>query len=116
VSAEVLTGCDIGFPYGLRPGRGQHDALDALSVGMNRAKLNWVVDAVIERFFDTVDHDWLLRFVAHRIGDLRFMPLIRQWLRAGVMEDGSIKENVGGHAAGCGDLAIFGKHLSALCI
>lgn len=90
----------IGFSYGFRPGRGQHDALDALAVGMDRAKVNWVVDADIERFFDTVDHDWLLRFVAHRIGDPRVMKLIRQWLRAGVMEDGSIKETLEGTPQG----------------
>jgi group II intron reverse transcriptase/maturase len=90
----------VGFSYGFRPGRGQHDALDALAVGMDRAKVNWVVDADIERFFDTVDHDWLLRFVAHRIGDPRVMKLIRQWLRAGVMEDGSIKETLEGTPQG----------------
>lgn len=90
----------VGFSYGFRPGRGQHDALDSLAVGMDRAKVNWVVDADIERFFDTVDHAWLLRFVAHRIGDPRVMKLIRQWLRAGVMEDGSIKETLEGTPQG----------------
>ena len=91
---------DAGFSYGFRPGRGQHDALDPLAVGMDRAKVNWVVDADIERFFDTVDHEWLLRFVAHRIGDPRVMKLIRQWLRAGVMDDGSIKETLEGTPQG----------------
>ena len=90
----------LGFSYGFRPGRGQHDALDALAVGVDRAKVNWVVDADIERFFDTVDHDWLLRFVAHRIGDPRVMKLIRQWLRAGAMEEGSVKETLEGTPQG----------------
>jgi len=90
----------LGFSYGFRPGRGQHDALDTLAVGMDRAKVNWVVDADIERFFDTVDHAWLLRLVAHRIGDPRVLRLIRQWLRAGVMDDGSIKETLEGTPQG----------------
>ena len=80
----------LGFSYGFRPGRGQHDALDALAVGIDRTTVNWVLDADIAGFFDTVDHAWLIRFVEHRIGDRRVVRLIRKWLKAGVMEDGQV--------------------------
>ena len=59
----------LGFSYGFRPGRGQHDALDALAVGITRTKVNWILDADISKFFDTVNHEWLIRFLEHRIGD-----------------------------------------------
>jgi group II intron reverse transcriptase/maturase len=78
----------LGFSYGFRPGRSQHDALDALAVGIDRARVNWILDADIAGFFDTVSHDWLIRFVEHRIGDRRVLCLIRKWLKAGVTEDG----------------------------
>src|SRR5665213_2946295 len=77
----------LGFSYGFRPGRGQHDALDALAVGIDRAKVNWVLDADIAGFFDTVDHDRLIEFVEHRIGDQRVIRLIRKWLKAGVTDE-----------------------------
>jgi len=77
----------LGFSYGFRPGRGQHDALDALAVGINRCKVNWVLDSDIAGFFDAVDHEHLMRFVEHRIADPRVSRLIRKWLKAGVMED-----------------------------
>ena len=77
----------LGFSYGFRPGRSQHDALDALAVGIDRTKVNWIVDADIARFFDTVSHEWLLRFVELRIGDPRVIRLIGKWLQAGVLED-----------------------------
>lgn len=77
----------LGFSYGFRPGRGQHDALDALAVGITCMKVNWVLDADVSRFFDTVSHDWLIRFVEHRIGDPRIIRLIRKWLKAGVTEE-----------------------------
>ena len=80
----------LGFSYGFRPKRGQHDALDALAVGITRTKVNWILDADISRFFDTVNHTWLRRFLEHRIGDRRVIRLISKWLRAGVMEDGTI--------------------------
>ncbi|WP_413187268.1 group II intron reverse transcriptase/maturase [Paraburkholderia sacchari] len=81
----------LGFSYGFRPGRGQHDALDALATGIARTSVNWILDADISRFFDTVDHEWLIRFVEHRIGDQRVIRLIRKWLKAGAMEDGVIE-------------------------
>ena len=80
----------LGFSYGFRPGHSQHDALDALAVGIGARKVNWVLDADIAGFFDAVSHDWLLRFVEHRIGDRRVIRLIRKWLKAGVMEDGQV--------------------------
>ena len=80
----------LGFSYGFRPGRGPHDALDALMVGITSRKVNWILDADIRSFFDTVSQDWLIRFVEHRIGDRRIVRLIRKWLRAGILEDGAV--------------------------
>src|SRR5947209_13947754 len=80
----------LGFSYGFRPGRSQHDALDALAVGITRTRVNWILDADIRSFFDTVSHDWLIRFVEHRIGDRRMVRLIRKWLKVGVMEEGQV--------------------------
>ena len=80
----------LGFSYGFRPGRGQHDALDALAVAIDRKKVSYILDADIRAFFDTVSHDWLKRFLEHRIGDRRVLRLIRKWLKAGVLEAGSI--------------------------
>jgi group II intron reverse transcriptase/maturase len=77
-----------GFSYGFRPGRGAHDALDALSVGLTERPIQWVLDADIQAFFDRLDHDWLVRFLEHRIGDKRVLRLVRKWLRAGVSEEG----------------------------
>jgi RNA-directed DNA polymerase len=77
----------LGFSYGFRPGRSRHDALDALVVGINRTKVNWIVDADIRSFFDTVSQEWLIRFLEHRIGDARIIRLIRKWLKAGILED-----------------------------
>jgi group II intron reverse transcriptase/maturase len=80
----------LGFSYGFRPGRSQHDALDALSVGITRTSVSWIVDADISRFFDTVSHEWLIKFVKHRIGDPRVIRLIGKWLKAGALEDGKL--------------------------
>ena len=76
----------LGFSYGFRPGRSQHDALDALYVGITRKKVDWVLDLDVRSFFDKVDHNWMIKFVEHRIGDKRMVRLIQKWLKAGVME------------------------------
>src|SRR5713226_6106834 len=80
----------LGFSYGFRPGRGAHDALDALAVGISSRNVNFILDADIRAFFDTVDHDWLIRFVEHRIGDKRIIRLIQKWLKVGVLEAGVV--------------------------
>jgi group II intron reverse transcriptase/maturase len=78
----------VGFSYGFRPGRSPHDALDALAVGIERKKVNWVLDADIRDFFTSLDHGWLNKFVEHRIADKRVLRLIQKWVSAGVIEDG----------------------------
>jgi len=78
----------VGFSYGFRPGRSQHDALDALSVGIARKKVNWMLDMDIRDYFSSLDHAWLVKFLEHRIADKRVLRLIQKWLRAGVIEDG----------------------------
>jgi RNA-directed DNA polymerase len=80
----------LGFSYAFRPKRGQHDALDALAVGITTRKVNFILDADVRSFFDSVSQDWLVRFVEHRIGDKRIIRLIRKWLKAGVLEDGVV--------------------------
>ena len=79
----------LGFSYGFRPGRGQHDALDALAAGILKRNVNWVIDADIRDCFTGLDQSWLARFLEHRIADRRVLRLIQKWLRAGVIEDGS---------------------------
>ncbi len=79
----------LRFSYGFRQGRSQHDALDALAVGLTRGKVNWVLDADIRGFFDAIDHEWLIRFLEHRIADRRMIRLVRKWLKAGVLEEGT---------------------------
>ena len=78
----------LGFSYGFRPGRNQHNALDALYTGMLTRRVNWVLDADIRGFFDAIDHGWLVKFIEHRIADRRVVRLIQKWLNAGVLEDG----------------------------
>jgi len=77
-----------GFSYGFRPQRSQHDALDALGYGISKKKVNWVLDLDIRRFFDTVDHDWLIRMIQHRVQDKRLIKLIIRWIKVGVVEEG----------------------------
>jgi len=90
----------LGFSYGFRPRRGQHDALDALAYAITRTPVNWIIDADIRSYFDTVNHDWLIRFLEHRIGDTRVIRLIRKWLKAGVMEEQGLTPTVTGTPQG----------------
>lgn len=78
----------LGFSYGFRPGRSQHNCLDALYVGLLTRPVNWVLDVDIRGFFDSIDHGWLVKFIEHRIADRRVVRLIQKWLNAGVLEDG----------------------------
>jgi group II intron reverse transcriptase/maturase len=80
----------IGFSYGFRPGRGQHDALDALHVGILRKRVNWVLDADIRGFYDAMSHAWIIRFLEHRIADKRILRLVAKWLKVGIIEDGRV--------------------------
>ncbi|HZW96552.1 MAG TPA: group II intron reverse transcriptase/maturase [Candidatus Eremiobacteraceae bacterium] len=81
-----------GFSYGFRPGRGPHQGLDALTVGIQRKRVNWVVDADIRGFFDNMSHEWTMQFIEHRVADRRMLRLIQKWLKAGVSEDGQWSE------------------------
>ena len=89
-----------GFSYGFRPGRGPHDALDALAAGIYQGKVNWVLDADIRDFFGSLDRDWLEKFLRHRIADNRVLRLVGKWLAAGVIEDGKLSEMVLGAPLG----------------
>ncbi|MCA1682201.1 MAG: group II intron reverse transcriptase/maturase [Actinobacteria bacterium] len=90
----------LGFSYGFRPGRGPHHALDALTVGIERRNVNWVLDADIREFFTSLDHRWLVRFLEHRIADQRILRLIGKWLTAGVIENGEWSRTVDGAPQG----------------
>ena len=90
----------LGFSYGFRPGRNPHHALDALTVGIWRKKVNWVLDADIRDFFTNLDHGWLETFLEHRIADKRVLRLIRKWLSAGVIEDGNWSQTMEGAPQG----------------
>ena len=83
----------LGFSYGFRPRRGQHQALDALYVGITEKRVNWVLDADIEGFFDNIDRDWLVKFIEHRVGDKRIVRLILKWLNAGIIEETDWSDN-----------------------
>jgi len=89
-----------GFSYGFRPGRSPHQALDALAVGLERKKVNWVLDADICGFFDNVSHEWMVKFLEHRVADRRIIRLIQKWLKAGVSEDGQWSETKKGTPQG----------------
>ena len=90
----------LGFSYGFRPKRNQHQALDALAFGIGKRRINWVLDCDVQSFFDRVSRDWLIRFVEHRIGDRRIIRLIAKWLTAGVFEDGRVIETEEGTPQG----------------
>ena len=106
----------LGFSYGFRPGRSQHQALDALYTGLLTRKVNWVLDLDIQGFFDGISHEWLVKFIEHRVADRRVVRLIQKWLRAGVLEDGKRIQTGGRDAPGRKCLAAFGERLSSLCI
>ena len=80
----------LGCSYGFRPGRSQHDALDALCVGISTTRVNWILDADIRSFFDRIDQAWLARFLEHRVSDERILRLVRKWLKAGVLDKGEL--------------------------
>jgi len=86
----IYEGDFCGFSYGFRPGRGPHDALDALCVAIDKRQVNWIIDADIQNFFGSVGQEWLVRFLEHRIGDKRIIRLIQKWLKAGILEDGVV--------------------------
>jgi group II intron reverse transcriptase/maturase len=86
----IYDGDFVGFSYGFRPGRGPHDALDALSTAIKIRKVSWILDTDIQNFFGSVSQDWLVRFLEHRIGDKRIIRLIQKWLKAGILEDGVV--------------------------
>jgi RNA-directed DNA polymerase len=90
----------LGFSYGFRQGRSQHDTLDALHVAITSKKVNWILDADVAGFFDAIDHAWLIKFLEHRIGDPRILRLIRKWLHAGVIEDGEWSKTIEGSPQG----------------
>jgi RNA-directed DNA polymerase len=89
-----------GFSYGFRPGRSPHQALDALSVGIQRKKVNWMLDADIRGFYDNLSHEWTMKFIEHRVADRRILRLIQKWLKAGVSEDGQWSETKQGTPQG----------------
>jgi RNA-directed DNA polymerase len=86
----IYEGDFCGFSYGFRPGRGPHDALDALCTAIDKRRVNWIIDADIQNFFGSVSQPWLARFLEHRIGDKRIIRLIQKWLKAGILEDGVV--------------------------
>jgi len=96
-SAEVLGAIYeqdfCGFSYGFRPGKSAHNALDAVAVGVSRRRVNWILDADISKFFDTIEHDWLVKFIEHRVADARVVRLIKKWLHAGVLEEGRLAQS-----------------------
>ncbi|WP_343231006.1 reverse transcriptase domain-containing protein [Variovorax sp. WS11] len=83
----------LGFSYGFRPGKSAHNALDAVAVECGSRRVNWILDADIAKFFDTIERDWLVKFIEHRVADARVVRLIKKWLHAGVLEDGRLTQS-----------------------
>jgi RNA-directed DNA polymerase len=90
----------LDFSYGSRPGRSQHNALDEIYVAISRHKVSWILDADVRKFYDSLSHEWLMKFLAHRISDHRMLRLIRKFVRAGVSEDGEWSKTVAGTPQG----------------
>ena len=88
IPAPIYEAGFLGLSYGFPPGRGQHNALDALAYGIKGRSVRWILDADIRSFFDTISHEWLVRFLEHRIGDRRINRLVQKWLKAGVLDEG----------------------------
>lgn len=105
----------LGFSYGFRPGRSAHDALDALAVTIVKRKTDWVLDADIKSFFDSIDHGWMKKFIEHRIGDARLVRLIMRWLRAGVLENGAVHEAEEGTPQGASSAPCWPTSTSTTC-
>ena len=105
-----------GFSYGFRPGRSTHDALDALWVGIMRKKVSWVLDADIRDCYGSFSHEWMVKFLQHRIGDRRILRLIKKWLRAGVLEDGEWSETKKGTPQGSLIFTAALQRLPSLCL
>ena len=105
-----------GFSYGFRSGRSPHQALDALTVGIQRKRVNWVLDADIRGFFDNMSHEWTMKFIEHRVADRRLLRLIQKWLKAGVSEDGHWSETKVGTPQGAVVSPLLANVYLALCI
>ena len=103
-TAEVLNAIYeqdfLGFSYGFRPERSAHNALDAISVGIWSQRVNFILDADISKFFDTIEHEWLIKFIEHRVADPRIIRLIKKWLHAGVLEEGRLTQSEAGTVQG----------------
>src|SRR5258708_3919539 len=97
---QIYEGDFKGFSYGFRPGRSPHQALDALNVGIQRKRVNWILDADIRGFFDNLSHEWMMKFVEHRVADTRILRLISKWLKAGVSEESKWAETTAGTPQG----------------
>jgi len=104
----------LGFAYGFRPGRSQHQALDALSYALLKKKVNYVLDADIRGFFDNLDKSWLIQFVEHRVADPRILRLIQKWLNAGVIEEGEWSNTKTGSPQGSVITPLTQKVISSL--